>query len=734
MNTQQQVIGNYTDASTGGFWGWNVVGNYKPTNAVSPFDGNQVCIVTQLNYGTQVPAVAPIGTAAGVASYLNLFNCGDGLSEMALYGGYMDFQNNNFGFGNLTPGRAWGFDCIVNGAYATQQSALGGFHAVLNNYYAGLPLDNTSGNFWAVTSPGFTLGEITNVGLLNYPIVGGFGVLGFGSAPTTLGFMTGIQVGGRGSNWGIARSHLTIGADISDYGGIGLYIHRKYSGITGVTLNPPGGANYTANPPVNFSGGGITLATGYQASGIGILSPTQVASVTMISQGSGFASAPAVIFDPPFPGGAGTSTAMGTAQIDSNGHVTGVTLIPPNMGGQGYTTNPGITFTGGGGSGASATAIMSPTSLSGIAITDPGFGYTSAPTITIPGGNPNATATATIQGTGIEGILVTFGGTGYLGKHPPTLNISGGSGATASAAIDPTGAVSAVMITNASTGYSSPGVTISPPPTSINATLGTPVVLNGSVVSIPVTEGGGYYLTPPTVTIDAPLLPFGVQALALAYLFAGRLGYIAMTNQGSGYSSASLPHVSLSDGTFAPQNTAQAKPIQGGVALAVDADAGPVIFGGILPLGAELNVLTTAPTNKGSTIKAATSQTANLQEFQDASGNILGSIGASGAWTGSVDLMSGTTITLDVTKGTLHTLSVTGLTSINASGPGNSAQEMTVLLKNTSGGSQNVTFSIVFKLAGSPTVAILNNTATLLRFVSDGVNWYELCRATPSLT
>lgn len=66
--------------------------------------------------------------------------------------------------------------------------------------------------------------------------------------------------------------------------------------------------------------------------------------------------------------------------------------------GSGYTSAPTVTFSGGGGSGATGTAtivtsyvtyggVTSPiTSVSGITITNPGTGYTSAPAITLTGG------------------------------------------------------------------------------------------------------------------------------------------------------------------------------------------------------------------------------------------------------------------------------------------------------------------------------------------------------------
>jgi large repetitive protein len=67
-------------------------------------------------------------------------------------------------------------------------------------------------------------------------------------------------------------------------------------------------------------------------------------------------------------------------------------------GGSDYTT-PAIIITGGGGTGATATARVSNGVIFGIIITNPGSGYTSAPTVTIKDPNPRAkgaTATATL--------------------------------------------------------------------------------------------------------------------------------------------------------------------------------------------------------------------------------------------------------------------------------------------------------------------------------------------------
>ena len=76
-----------------------------------------------------------------------------------------------------------------------------------------------------------------------------------------------------------------------------------------------------------------------------------VLSTLITNQGSGYTSAPAVSFS-----GGGGSGAAATAEIDSAGRVTKV-VITNN--GSGYTSTPTISFSGGGGSGAAATAVTS---------------------------------------------------------------------------------------------------------------------------------------------------------------------------------------------------------------------------------------------------------------------------------------------------------------------------------------------------------------------------------------
>lgn len=75
-----------------------------------------------------------------------------------------------------------------------------------------------------------------------------------------------------------------------------------------------------------------------------------------------------------------------------------VQTITVTAGGSGYTSAPLVTFSGGGGTGATATATISGGAVTAITITNGGSSYTSAPAVTIAGGDGSgATAIAAIS-------------------------------------------------------------------------------------------------------------------------------------------------------------------------------------------------------------------------------------------------------------------------------------------------------------------------------------------------
>lgn len=80
--------------------------------------------------------------------------------------------------------------------------------------------------------------------------------------------------------------------------------------------------------------------------------------------------------------------------------VGGISGITVTDGGTGYTTAPTVAITGGGGTGATATATVSGGVVTGVAITNPGSGYTTAPTVAFTGGaGSDAEAAATVAET-----------------------------------------------------------------------------------------------------------------------------------------------------------------------------------------------------------------------------------------------------------------------------------------------------------------------------------------------
>ena len=75
-------------------------------------------------------------------------------------------------------------------------------------------------------------------------------------------------------------------------------------------------------------------------------------------------------------------------------YVSGITIVNP---GTAYTSIPTITISGGGGTGATATASIFNRKIQAVNITNPGRDYTSAPTVTATGGGgSNADLTAVL--------------------------------------------------------------------------------------------------------------------------------------------------------------------------------------------------------------------------------------------------------------------------------------------------------------------------------------------------
>lgn len=126
----------------------------------------------------------------------------------------------------------------------------------------------------------------------------------------------------------------------------------------------------------------------------------------------------------------------------------------PNLtikdGGSGYS-NATFAFSGGGGSGFAATAVIRG-EVDSVSVTNGGSGYTTA-TASIVGDGSGATILVTVSGGAVTGITVVSGGDGY-DPNTTTVQITGdGTGATATPTVY--GSISGFSITNYGTGYTS---------------------------------------------------------------------------------------------------------------------------------------------------------------------------------------------------------------------------------------------------------------------------------------
>ena len=231
------------------------------------------------------------------------------------------------------------------------------------------------------------------------------------------------------------------------------------------------------------------------------------------------------------------------------------------------------------------TAVLSPTKtdgiITGIEISDPGYGYTSAPAITFNGVaipsqslvQPNISIGIDAQGRlDVDNITITSGGSGYLNafgfvaanpnygslaaidiaglgdknySKPPSIVISEPTAKDADGVLLSSNVQAAaefvfdssslkyMEVTSGGTGYTSaPTVTIGG-----NAT-GYATIENGSVTKLSFfTDGAGYtngtnYTTVPTVTISGG---GGSGATGIAHINEGEISGYIITQPGSGY-------------------------------------------------------------------------------------------------------------------------------------------------------------------------------------------------------
>jgi FtsP/CotA-like multicopper oxidase with cupredoxin domain len=223
----------------------------------------------------------------------------------------------------------------------------------------------------------------------------------------------------------------------------------------------------------------------------------------LTSGGSGYRTAPTVVF---------TGGGTGAAAVATIGGVTSINVV---SGGSGYTSAPTVSITGGGGTGATAAASLTGI-LSALTITNPGIGYLTAPTIAITGGGgTGAAATAKVFGGRVVSITITNPGSGYTGL--PVVAFTGGGGIGAAAAAVVTNTVAAIAVTNGGSGYRTVPTVV------ISGGGGTGAAATATIAPDSVT---GLTLTSPGSYTSAPVISFaggggtGAAAVAIGWNMA----------------------------------------------------------------------------------------------------------------------------------------------------------------------------------------------------------------------
>jgi len=270
--------------------------------------------------------------------------------------------------------------------------------------------------------------------------------------------------------------------------GFGLFRYAsdyKESNLTGGTIYTgnagAGVASYTVdNGGTGYTTAIVTVAAGEKNNAVDATVEAQVISGVItgtesLNVSSGYTAPPTVAVTP-------TGRVKDDFDIDGDG-------------GNGYTTATVAGFGTGGGSGAAATATIVDGAIDSIALTNPGSGYTSNPTVQI---NPQGRIGTNFTFPTVNGVQ---GGLGYT-QNTVDITFSGVGGNTSGAATGNVvnagaeGYIGSITVTNAGSGYSSPPDVIIPWWTSSPPTR--------EVIKILVTAGGTGYTSAPTVVISDP--------------------------------------------------------------------------------------------------------------------------------------------------------------------------------------------------------------------------------------
>lgn len=235
----------------------------------------------------------------------------------------------------------------------------------------------------------------------------------------------------------------------------------------------------------------------------------------------------------------------------------GVVAVEIATGGSGYVLPPGVSFSGGAGTGAAGIATLVNGQVQGVVITNAGTGYTSAPTVSFKA--------ATGSGAGATASV-------YTGPLRPMSFFQGRSGEVFG--VDGMGR--GIRIDCAATQATPIGIAHpDPPPTVAAATTSG----NSYVASIHLSRPGAGYNATPTVTLSGGTPTTAAEARAI--MLEGRLAGVEVVNPGSGYQAA--PAVQFTGGF--PSGESFGIKVSGGVARVEVTDHGSGYDPAVDPVG-----------------------------------------------------------------------------------------------------------------------------------------------------
>jgi len=370
-----------------------------------------------------------------------------------------------------------------------------------------------------------------------------------------------------------STSLMAVGDYIATTNGTNFFVAQitALSGTT-VVLSSPVSATAGSNVmpvqqySINYSNVGTTGSGALTVTDVlpgtlryGGLPRNSVSAIKIVSGGSGYTSAPTVSIT-----GGGGSGATATATL-SGGSVVSIVI---NTAGNDYTSVPTVNFTGGGGSGANATAVLGHPlpNPGGPAVGSSGTIVWSVDALANGGSDaveflafPTAAGAYTNlayvdDGAGLnhysayDTATTTYGALNPT-KSTSTPNVTSGTGVaryliTVQNPLTTTTASNVAVTDNLPTGF-----TYKAGSTVINGVAAANPCTSGCVGAIAVISGGTGYTSAPTVNIVGG---GGSGANAVATISGGSITSIIVTSGGTGYTSA--PTISFTGGAGSGAN------------------------------------------------------------------------------------------------------------------------------------------------------------------------------------